>query len=685
MFMMPVNAIGLASAARVRVVLVGLALALACGGGPAAVRATPAPVPAAVPLASTADAQGVASVCVGDAHGCALARDGRIACWGDNRDHQTSPDDAVQLDAPGWYRGFSSSRGLRCGPRATCSLGGAGQVECVGFRYHDSTRLYRAPEADAGSPVKIALPRPARDFMLDESGGCAILDDRSVSCWSDEDPEAPFAVPELKDAKAFAVASPASRVVCLTRAQGNPTCVRFAGRDPRDPLKGFPLQAAPLPALTGAAELLISGRLPESVCARGARARPDGVTCALLGGGKAAPDPLATVTPAAFLATNGTLSCFRDTAQAVRCVAGGGARAGAPPSLTGAVPADATALAMSAHHACALAKGRVACWGDASRGQLGDGTRFIHGPAAVPGIDDATAVAGGGGVVCAARKGDGKIACWGHASKNLTFDADGFANLAAPPGLSDLVIGQLGEPCGRIAGKASCWDGERWADRVRVEGKPDRGFAPAGSTLTADGGCAIDRKGRLGCAACPTCSARAAGVSWVPGTFVEAASASATGRAGRVACARSKDGRVACFRQAVDDVKLAPIDQPEIGALADVIKLTAASDDAQAAVDERASLTCAITRAGAVTCWSNGRLDPAGTGVVAAPPSPTALGVAKIEGLPPAVDVAVGGAFACAVTRDGRVFCWGSNRDGGAPDGTPRSRPTPAPIRLPSG
>jgi hypothetical protein len=63
--------------------------------------------------------------------------------------------------------------------------------------------------------------------------------------------------------------------------------------------------------------------------------------------------------------------------------------------------------------------------------------------------------------------------------------------------------------------------------------------------------------------------------------------------------------------------------------------------------------------------------------------TPGALPSAKIEGLPPATDVAVGGAFACAATKEGQVYCWGSNREGGAPDGAARARTTPVLVRWP--
>ncbi|HET6149656.1 MAG TPA: RCC1 domain-containing protein [Polyangia bacterium] len=639
-----------------QIALMVLALCPACSRGGAS---TDDARPLAVAGSGARDAGDVDAVCVGDAHGCALTREGRIACWGDNQFHQVSPDGDTQLDSPRWVGELAPATAVRCGPSVTCTLSRPGEVACIGFRYHESTRLFRVQGAPAHR-VKVALSRPALDFMLAANGGCAILDDHSVSCWSDEDPLSPFVVPSVNDAGSLAVASARARAVCLTRARAEPVCLRFAGPDSPAPVRGFPVRVTPLAALAGASELLIAGDASDLVCARDGRAQPAGVVCANFEG-RLVSDPLTTTHPTAFLAGNGTVSCMREGAR-VRCGPVGASQAAA---LGKAVPGEATALAISPGHACAVVRGRVSCWGEATRGQIGDGTRYQHGPSAVPGIADATGVVAGHGIACAARK-SGKITCWGRASFYLTFDAAGFADIATPTPVTDLAIGKLGTPCGRIANRPSCWDGSRWVGRARLEGRPERGFAPAGSVLSPDGACAVDRKGRLGCAACPSCAPRLAGASWVPGPFVEVVSLGGAGDEGRIACARGKDGHLACFGMAGEDPDLSPVARPDLEALDDVVRLVASSDDVGAtAVPERPPLACALTRAGVAICWSK------------EPP-------AKIEGLPAATDIAVGGAFACATTRDGQVYCWGSNREGGAPDGAPRARATPVPITWPT-
>jgi len=66
---------------------------------------------------------------------------------------------------------------------------------------------------------------------------------------------------------------------------------------------------------------------------------------------------------------------------------------------------------------------------------------------------------------------------------------------------------------------------------------------------------------------------------------------------------------------------------------------------------------CALVGDGTVVCWGSGSVGQLGRGPTtdprAQPPEP-------VQGLPPAVDIAVGGTMACAVTAARDVYCWGS-------------------------
>ena len=91
-----------------------------------------------------------------------------------------------------------------------------------------------------------------------------------------------------------------------------------------------------------------------------------------------------------------------------------GVRADAPvPVLVrGLVAVDQVALGRA--HACALARGRVFCWGENADGQLGaPGSTPGTEPTTVAGLEGVVEIAAGGGHSCA-RLRDGTVACWGR-------------------------------------------------------------------------------------------------------------------------------------------------------------------------------------------------------------------------------------------------------------------------------
>jgi|GEM_PF-3626334 len=667
---------------------------------------------AAAPTSPPAPA--VVEVCVGDAHSCARAADGAVACWGDNGHGQAATDVGVlELDAPRWVTTLPRATRLQCGPRSTCVLDGAGQIQCIGFRYDARTRVPHATDGGSGAVVRIGLPGPARDLALAEHGGCAILRDGRVACWHEESPTAPFLIDGLGGVGAamddgaplaFAIASAHPQTLCATRARAAPACIRFGGRGPHDPDKGFPYEVKVRPELAGARALLTLEQPFPRVCAVGLPDQAHGSVKCISPDGRTGFDPSSELTApvTAPLGTNGTVACFSGAAG-IRCV---GAEAGASPP----VPPDATAIALGTRHGCAIAAGRVSCWGAADQGQLGDGTPYLHGPQPVPGVDDAVELVAARGIVCASRK-TGQLSCWGRSESWQP--APGPVELPAPPSgtvarVTALAIDRHGWPCARPkqGGRWSCWNGAGWVTRARNDSAAssemtgESAFSRLGiamRTLAPDGACGIDQRGRLACVDCPGSHCTRAGVVFAPGTdFVEATSIVgpvrvATGTAPsdveRMVCARSKDARVRCFD--VNDKGLAPLSIQGVDGLTNVLRVTASRGEANlAAARSYASLVCTIVHrpsdapgSGAVSCWGDAERGQLGSArgnsagqVIAAVP---------IDGVPAANDVVVGGTFACVRLPDGKVQCWGSNRDGRAPNGAPGSSPKPIPVAWP--
>ena len=129
--------------------------------------------------------------------------------------------------------------------------------------------------------------------------------------------------------------------------------------------------------------------------------------------------------------------------------------------LTGAV-----GIGTGNFHACAVkADGSVACWGDNSEGQLGDGTLVKKTrPVAVAGLSGVVAISTGSAHNCA-LKADGTVSCWGANSRGQIGDGTaGTANNKTAPvavtglsGVSALAAGSAYNCALKTDGSAVCW------------------------------------------------------------------------------------------------------------------------------------------------------------------------------------------------------------------------------------
>ena len=109
--------------------------------------------------------------------------------------------------------------------------------------------------------------------------------------------------------------------------------------------------------------------------------------------------------------------------------------------------------------------GRVLCWGDNRRGQLGRGTvgGYSSTPTTIPGIDDALALAVGAHFTCALR-GDGAVWCWGDNSAgqlgrgpNVAGQPSGTPGPVSSLGSASAIGASSGSVCARSSGRLFCW------------------------------------------------------------------------------------------------------------------------------------------------------------------------------------------------------------------------------------
>lgn len=126
---------------------------------------------------------------------------------------------------------------------------------------------------------------------------------------------------------------------------------------------------------------------------------------------------------------------------------------------------NATSIAVGAGHACAVDGGAVTCWGDNESGQLGDASNvgsLGEAPYTIPGITNATAVTAGAQHTCALLD-DGTVRCWGsNAFGQLGDPGTVGSSTATPftvPGIDNAtaLAGGYAFTCAQDGGAVKCW------------------------------------------------------------------------------------------------------------------------------------------------------------------------------------------------------------------------------------
>lgn len=224
---------------------------------------------------------------------------------------------------------------------------------------------------------------------------------------------------------------------------------------------------------------------------------------------------------------------------------------------------------------------------------------------------DVAEISGGAGHSCLAR-GDGAVQCWG--------------------GLDHATLLAGGEPATLIPTPVS------GIDAVHQ-------ISAGGDNLT----CAIRGAGEVWCWSVHAPPARVTGL-------VAAQVSVGNGHA----CAVAPGGTVHCWgfngRGQLGDGTTTNRDAP--------VQVLGIDDATQVAAGFYH--TCARRRTGRVACWGHDGFGQLGGGTVA-DAVPTPVPVRELED---AVQVDAGSFHTCALSRDGQVACWGSNRSGQLGDGT---------------
>ena len=301
-------------------------------------------------------------------------------------------------------------------------------------------------------------------------------------------------------------------------------------------------------------------------------------------------------------------------------------------------------IVAGAFHSCALTtNGSVRCWGDNSSGELGVGTITQRmAPVPVSGLGNGMqAIAAKGASTCALTAG-GAVRCWGDNSHGQL--GDGTTSRRLTP----VTVSSLGSGVQAIAAGNS--------------------HACALTTTGAVLCWGDNRHGQLGDG---TTTERLTPVPVAGlGSGIHAIAAG-----GDHACALSTAGAVSCWGDNIagqlgdgtTTQRHTPV--PVSGAGSGVLEITLGYYH-----------TCALSTAGAVSCWGYNGVGALGDGSTG-DANHNRLTPVPVIGLGSGVhEIAAGYEHTCAVTTAGAMQCWGWNISGQLGDGTSTQRLTPVPV-----
>ncbi len=518
---------------------------------------------------------------------CAVMNSGKVRCWGDDSSHVSHE-----------ITGLSHIQTVSMGGFHACALTADGEVQCWG--QNGSGQLGDGTTNDSSSPVTVIGLQQIQMISSGLRHTCALTTNGGVKCWGDNSHG------QLGDGSTISSSSP----------------VDVAG-------------------LTS-----------------GVRAVSAGVshTCALL--------------------VDNTVKCWGDNTYGQ--LGDGSTTASSHPVDVGGLSNVQEIDTHLANHACALTNaGAIQCWGANRFGQLGDGsTENRSSPVVVNGLPgEIEAVATGMNHACALTQ-EGDVMCWGSNYFGQGGKNPGWAPvqvLGLETGVQSIDI-DWDHACAIVAGGVKCWGNNGFGQLG--DGTRTTRFKPVDVVGLTSGARAVGLGLRLTCALTDAGEVKCWGMNAsidsvvpvdAPG-MLNHVEGLAVG--GSHVCVLTQNGGVKCWGEnrwgQLGDGSTTYRHQP-----VDVVGLTSGVR----AVSAGESHTCALMMDGGVKCWGNNHAGQLGDGTTANSSTPV-----DVVGLPPIQAIAAGGAHTCAVTNKGGLFCWGSNHFGQLGDGSGRDSATPVAV-----
>ncbi len=126
----------------------------------------------------------VRELALGSRHTCALDEAGGVACWGDNAYGQAGAGEGTaRVDRPHAVLGMGPIAHLVAAHEATCALGRDGRVWCWGQNRNAQCGITDVRHPVVWAPHEIELARGARQLAAGAGTFCAIGGDGRITCW----------------------------------------------------------------------------------------------------------------------------------------------------------------------------------------------------------------------------------------------------------------------------------------------------------------------------------------------------------------------------------------------------------------------------------------------------------------------------------------------------------------------
>jgi alpha-tubulin suppressor-like RCC1 family protein len=585
-----------------------------------------------------------AEVAAGHLHTCALKDDGRLYCWGSGtrgqlgngaHDDQLIPVQEATQDQE-WAH-------VSAGGFHTCAIKTDGRLYCWGRG--DEGQLGTGSDQGSATPVQEATG--ASDWIEVSAGNrhtCAINAEHELFCWGRGDEGQLGTGGTERELEPRRVASPISnwtQVSASVERNADFTCAvtqegaLYCWGDGRHGQLGHGSSQPSSEPVEEATERRDWRQVAAGAFHACALTRGDELYCwgsgftGQLGAGEVdhSNQPFREASEAsdwAQLTAGATHTCATKRDDTLHCwgsnfegqLGNELVRVSLEPLQESTEAADWAQVTAGMMHTCARTRdGRLICFGDDRYTQLGSGAALVPESSASSAWQHLAA----GQLHGCAIDDDGTLFCWGAGDRN---GIEGFEDLAEPE---------------RVLAASSDW--------TRVS---------AGLQET----CAIRESGELFC--------------WgqIPAQEpTEATDWQQVSVGGSHVCAIKTDRSLYCWGRGFEG----QLGHGAFASSSSPVREASEADDWIHVAAGR-SHTCAIREGGALYCWgrgANGRLGTGSDDDIAEPEREASLATSWAR-------VSAGELHTCALTDDGRIFCWGDGREGRLGTGSEQDRPLPA-------